>query len=73
MLEKPVKGVQNASRYVQNTVRNAGAVQDALRGKNNKVILSLLPPALRGLILQRGKGNCSGETSSTSPVRSPAT
>ena len=56
MLERPVKGVQNATRYVQNTVRNAGAVQDALRGKNYKVILSLLPPALRGLILQRGKG-----------------
>ena len=56
MLNEPVK---NASRYVQNTVRNVGAVQDALKGGNYKVIISLLPPALRGLILQRGKGSTS--------------
>lgn len=56
MLDNSVK---TASRYVQNTVRNMGAVQDAFKGGNYKVIMGLLPPALRGLILQRGKGSTS--------------
>ena len=42
-------------KALQNSLRNLGTVKDATRVTNFKVITSLLPPAMRGFILQKGK------------------
>ena len=42
-------------QMVKNMERNAGVVRDATKIKNARVIKSLLGPAIRGYILQRGK------------------
>lgn len=42
-------------QILRNAVNSTGAVQDATRSKNVRVLLSLLGPAARGLLLQKGK------------------
>ncbi len=68
MVPRDIKGpqmiensVKNTSKYIKNTILNIDSMQDGFLGGNKKVILSLLPSALRGLILQRGKGRISSE------------
>ncbi|MFN7133467.1 MAG: ferritin-like domain-containing protein [Myxococcales bacterium] len=42
-------------QILRNAANNTGAMNDATRSGNVKVLLSLLGPAARGLLLQRGK------------------
>jgi len=42
-------------KTLQNSYRNLGTLKDATRITNFKVLTSLLPPAMRGFILQKGK------------------
>ena len=53
----------NILRLVQNTLDNADAMKEAARSRNPKVLWALLAPAVRGLVLQRGK------TAESSPMR----
>ncbi|MEC9466079.1 MAG: ferritin-like domain-containing protein [Myxococcota bacterium] len=48
-------------KAIQNSLRNLGTVQDATRVSNFRVLASLLSPALRGFILQKGKGTLATE------------
>lgn len=59
----------NLQQLLENARNNVDALHDARRVGNFKVLFSLLGPAVRGLLLQRGKAGSSSEVQSQVKVQ----